>query len=94
MGILRGYQDAIAVRPGERTRHEGDRGEYLNLDDEQVLQRSYERAMAFWGVPDLAVDREALKLAIEYGARVNPAVQGLTVEEFVYDDNRLANALR
>ena len=49
---------------------------------------------AAWGVPDLHVDRDALKLAIEYGARANPSVQGLTVEEFVYEDNKIAKALR
>ena len=94
MGILRGYQDAIAFARANAPDTKAIAGKYLNLDDERVLQRSYDRAMEFWGVPDLTVDRDALKLAIEYGARVNPAVQGLTVEEFVYDDNRLANALR
>jgi ABC-type nitrate/sulfonate/bicarbonate transport system substrate-binding protein len=94
MGILRGYQDAILFARGNEQETKAIAGKYLNLDDEQVLKRSYDRAMEFWGVPDLAVDRDALKIAIEYGARVNPAVQGLTVEEFIYDDNRLANALR
>ncbi len=93
-GILQGYKDAIVFARANEPETKAIVGKYLQLDDERVLKLSYDRALEFWGVPDLTVDRDALKLAIEYGARVNPAVQSLTIEEFVYDDNRLANALR
>jgi len=92
--ILRGYKDAITFARANPQETMAVVGKYLQLTDERVLKMSYDRSIELWGVPDLTVDRDALKLAIEYGAKVNPAVQSLTVEEFVYDDNRLANALR
>lgn len=91
--ILQGYQDAITFAHTNPDETQAILGKYLKTDDKQVLKQSYDLAIKYWGVPDLTVDRDALKLAIEYGAKINPAVQGLTVDEFIYDDNKLAKSL-
>jgi NitT/TauT family transport system substrate-binding protein len=92
-GILQGYQEAITFARSNADETQAILSKYLKIDDKQVLKQSYDLAIKYWGVPDLAVDRDALKLAIDYGSKINPAVSGLTVDEFIYDDNKIAKSL-
>ncbi|HLC27409.1 MAG TPA: ABC transporter substrate-binding protein [bacterium] len=91
-GILRATLDAIAWSKAHSGETQQIIGKYLKMEDRKVLQGMYDVFSKVWGAPNLQVDLEGLRVAIQYSP--NPKAKTLLINDLVYEDNKLAKSIK
>lgn len=89
--ILRSLADAIIWMRQRPEETQEIMGRYLKLNEKSTLQKIYQVYVRIWGVPNLQVDREGLKVALVYSP--NPKAKAIMVDDLIYENNRLAKSV-
>ena len=89
--ILRSLANSISWMRQHPEETQEIMGTYLKLKEKSTLQKIYLVYVRIWGIPNLEVDREGLKVALMYSA--NPKAKALTVDDLIYENNRLAKSV-
>jgi len=89
--ILRSLADTIVWMRERPEETQEIMGQYLKLKEKSTLQKIYQVYVKIWGIPNLEVDREGLKVALIYSP--NPKAKALTVDDLIYENNRLAKSV-
>jgi len=74
-------------------KHPGETQEIIaaNLKEQDTLQKIYSIYTKIWGTPNLEADQAGLKIALMYSP--NPKAKTISVEDLIYENNKLARAI-
>jgi len=88
--VMQALLDGIAFAKDSPDEAQRILAKYLKTDDQAILKRTYDFSLKIWG-PTLEADKEGLRVALKYAA--NPNAKAVTIDELIYQNNRLANSL-
>ena len=64
---------------------------YIKIKDTKMLQKIYAVYTKIWGTPNLEADQAGLKVALMYAP--NPKAKTVSVDDLIYENNKLARAI-
>ncbi len=62
----------------------------LKIKDKNILQKIYSIYTKIWGTPNLEADQAGLKIALMYSP--NPKAKAISIDDLIYENNKLARA--
>lgn len=89
--VLRALADTISWMRQHPEETQEIMGAYLKIKEKNTLQRIYLVYVKIWGIPNLEVDREGLRVALMYSS--SPKAKAVTVDDLIYENNRLAKSV-
>ncbi len=63
----------------------------LKIKERDTLQKIYSIYTKIWGTPNLEADQAGLKIALIYSP--NPKSKAVSVDDLIYENNKLAHAI-
>ena len=89
--ILRSLSTAVQWMRGHSEETQEIIAARLKIKERDTLQKIYSIYTKIWGTPNLEADQAGLKIALIYSP--NPKSKAVSVDDLIYENNKLAHAI-